>query len=51
MALVEMAMAEGLAALAEVNPSVRLAVRPEQVPWLEGTMPTPAEIPAVTAPG
>jgi cytochrome P450 len=51
MTLVEMAMAEGLAALAEVNPSVRLAVRPEQVPWLEGTMPAPAEIPAVTGPG
>jgi cytochrome P450 len=47
MALVEMAMAEGLAALAELNPSVRLAVRPERVPWLEGTMPTPAEIPVV----
>jgi cytochrome P450 len=51
MALVEMAMAEGLAALTEINPRLRLAVRPEQVAWQEGTMPTPAEIPAVTRPG
>lgn len=51
MALVEMAMAEGLAALTEINPRLRLAVRPDQVPWLEGTMPTPAEIPAVTGVG
>jgi hypothetical protein len=48
MTLVEMAMAEGLAALTEVNPRLRLATRPERVPWLEGTMPTLAEIPAVT---
>lgn len=48
MALVEMTMAEGLAALTEVNPGLRLAVRPDQVPWVEGTMPAPAEIPAVT---
>lgn len=51
MALVEMAMAEGLAALTELNPGLRLAVRPGRVPWLEGTMPVPAEIPAVTGPG
>jgi cytochrome P450 len=51
MALVEMTMAEGLAALTEVNPGLRLAVRPDQVPWAEGTMPAPAEIPAVTRPG
>jgi cytochrome P450 len=51
MALVEMAMAEGLAALTELNRGLRLAVRPEQVPWLEGTMPAPAEIPAVAGPG
>ena len=51
MALVEMAMVEGLAALTEVNPRVRLAVRPDEVEWMEGTMPAPAEIPAVTRPG
>jgi cytochrome P450 len=50
MTLVEMDMAAGLAALTEVNPRLRLATRPERDLWLEGTMPTPAEIPAVTGP-
>ncbi len=44
-ALSLLAFDEGLAALRQVHPGLRLAATP--VRWLEGTTPTPAEIPVI----